>query len=237
MTAGNGSWSGVGTLLIDVLGAVVNEPGTLASETAAALAEAGADPDHALALAADWNRRTAIMTGQVAAGQAPWRTNDALRRAALLAAVHAAGLSGLPAAVLEDLALAGYRMAPWPDSGPALAALARHRVVVALSDASAGQLAAMSATGGLAWHGVVCAETTRAYQPDPAVYRTAIRVLGLDPGQVMLVTGDPRGLRAAAGHGLRTAYVARPGPAGPEPGERFDVRTRDLAELAVLLPG
>jgi 2-haloacid dehalogenase len=237
MTAGDGSWAGVGALLLDVLGAVVDEAGTLASQTAAALAQAGADPGRAPALAADWNRRTADLTGEVAAGKAPWRSNDALRRAALLAAVHVAGLSGLPAAVLDDLALAGYRMTPWPDSGPALAALARSRMVVALSDASAGQLAAMSAAGGLAWHGVVCSEMTRAYQPDPAVYRTAIRVLGLDPGQVMMVAADAGGLRTGAGHGLRTAYVARPGPAAPDPGERFDVRARDLAELAVLLPG
>jgi 2-haloacid dehalogenase len=237
MTAGDGGWAGAGTLLVDVLGTIINEAGSLAGQTAAALAAAGAAPDRAPAMAADWNRRTAALVSQVAAGKAPWRANDALRRAALLEAVQAAGLPGLPAAVLDDLALAGYRMTPWPDSGPALAALARSRVVIALSDATAGQLAAMSAAGGLAWHGMVCTDMTRAYQPDPAVYQAAIRTLGLRPGQVMMVAADAGGLRAAAGHGLRTAYVARPGQDGPEPGERFDVHARDLAELAVLLPG
>jgi 2-haloacid dehalogenase len=139
--------------------------------------------------------------------------------------------------VLEDLALAGHRLRPWPDSGAALRALAGSFTVVALSNASLAQLADMSAAGGLAWHCVLSGELARAYKPDPAVYQLAIRLLGLDPAATMMVAAHPWDLRAAAGHGLRTAYVARPGEGVPGPDDRFDVRAGDLAELAARLAG
>jgi hypothetical protein len=53
----------------------------------------------------------------------------------------------------------------------------------------------------------------------------------------MMVAAHPWDLRAAAGHGLRTAYVTRPGEGVPEPGDRFDVRAAGLAELAARLTG
>jgi hypothetical protein len=59
-------------------------------------------------------RRLDAMIGQVSTGDAPWRSNDALRRAALLDALQAAGLDGLPARVIDELALAGHRLRPWP---------------------------------------------------------------------------------------------------------------------------
>jgi 2-haloacid dehalogenase len=246
-------WSGVRTLVFDVLGTVVDESGSITDQVTAALAAAGADPAGGPALAARWTERVEALTSQAAAGEAPWRSNDELRRAALLETVAeapdggVAGVAGvrggpggagvLSAAGLEDLALAGHRLRPWPDSGPALRALAGSFTVVALSNASLAQLADMFAAGGLAWHCVLSGELARAYKPDPAVYELAIRLLGLDPAATMMVAAHPWDLRAAAGHGLRTAYVARPGEGVPAPGDRFDVRVGDLAELAARLTG
>jgi 2-haloacid dehalogenase len=260
-------WNGVRTLVFDVLGTVVDEAGSIRDLVTAALAAAGADPAGGPALAARWNDRVEALTSQAAAGEAPWRSNDGLRRAALLETVAAGPLASLPtappvstgpddlapggaapgggpggarllpAAVLEDLALAGHRLRPWPDSGPALRALAGSFTVVALSNASLAQLTDMFAAGGLAWHCVLSGELARAYKPDPAVYQLAIRLLGLDPAATMMVAAHPWDLRAAAGHGLRTAYVARSGEGVPGPADRFDVRVGDLAELAARLAG
>jgi 2-haloacid dehalogenase len=188
--------------------------------------------------------RVEALTGQVAAGEAPWRSNDALRRDALLEALRAAGPGGLRLALagdqalaehqalIDDLALIGHRLRPWPDSPRGLHALASHFTVVALSNASLAQLASMSAAGGLGWHCVLSAELTRAYKPDPSVYQMALDLLGLDPRHAMMIAAHPWDLRAAAGHGMRTGYIARPGEGTPAEDDRFDVSATDLADLA-----
>ncbi len=237
-TTGTGPPADVGILVFDVLGTVVDEAGSIAAETARALAAAGAGQAAAQHVAAEWTRRVEALTGQIAAGEAPWRSNDALRRDALQEALRSTAQDGLPPALasdralLDDLALVGHRLRPWPDSPPGLHALAGHFTVVALSNASLAQLASMSAAGGLAWHGVLSAELTRAYKPDPAVYRMALDLLRLDPRHTMMIAAHPWDLRAAAGHGMRTGYVARAGEGTPAPDDRFDVYATDLADLA-----
>ena len=104
--------------------------------------------------------------------------------------------------------------------------------MVVLSNASLAQLASMSAAGGLGWHCVLSAELTRAYKPDPSVYRMALDLLGLHPRHAMMIAAHPWDLRAAAGHGMRTGYVARPGEGAPAPQDRFEVYATDLADLA-----
>ena len=104
--------------------------------------------------------------------------------------------------------------------------------MVARSNASLAQLASMSAAGDLAWHCVLSGELTRAYKPDPAVYRMALDLLNLDPRRTMMIAAHPWDLRAAAGHGMRTGYVARPGESAPAPQDQFEVYATDLADLA-----
>jgi 2-haloacid dehalogenase len=243
-TTGGGPPAGVATLIFDVLGTVVDEAGSVSAETARALAATGTGAVQADQVAKEWTRRVEALTGQVAAGEAPWRSNDALRRDALLEALRTAGPDGLtPAlaggqaladhqALIDDLALVGHRLRPWPDSPRGLHALAGHFTVVALSNASLAQLASMSAAGGLGWHCVLSGELTRAYKPDPSVYQMALDLLGLDPRHAMMIAAHPWDLRAAAGHGMRTGYVARPGEGTPAAGDHFDVYATDLADLA-----
>jgi 2-haloacid dehalogenase len=151
------------------------------------------------------------------AGLDGWRSMEALRREAYGD---------------ERLATIGHRLRPFPDAPEALRALAAGHLVVALSNADLAELADTSARGGLAWHAVLSAELVRAFKPDPGVYAFALERLRLDPAQTVMVAAHPWDLRAAARHGLRTAYVARPGAEPPAAGDRFDFAVRDLAELA-----
>jgi 2-haloacid dehalogenase len=233
--AGAPTPAGIRTLVFDVLGTVVDEAGSIADETASALAAAGADPSRGPKLAEGWTRRVDALTSQISSGAAPWRSNDALRRAALRDAAAATGLDGLPHPVLDDLTLAGHRLQPWPDSARALRALTEAFTVVALSNADLAQLTDISAAGGLTWHCVLSAEMAQACKPDPAVYRMALDLLRLSPQETMMVAAHPWDLRAAAVHGMSTAYVARPGEGALKPEDRFDVEATDLADLARLL--
>jgi 2-haloacid dehalogenase len=70
------------------------------------------------------------------------------------------------------------------------------------------------------------------------MYLGAARLLGLEPGQVMMVAAHGGDLQAAAALGLRTAFVRRPyerGPDGapePEPEGQLDYRVNSFLELA-----
>jgi 2-haloacid dehalogenase len=218
-------------LLFDVLGTVVDEAGSMRAELAAALDQAGA-VQQAGALAAAWARRFAALVSSIGEG-APWRSTDELNAEAL-ADVLPNG-PRLPEATVRHLALAGHRLMPWPDSQAALRRLARRFTTVALSNGNLSMLTDLFTAGGLTWHCVLSGETVHAYKPDPAVYRLAVDRLALDPRRTLMVAAHPWDLRAAAAHGLRTAYVQRAGEGAPEPSDTFDLTVPDLAALAARL--
>jgi 2-haloacid dehalogenase len=71
-------------------------------------------------------------------------------------------------------------------------------------------------------------------EPDPRVYRESVYALGLNPDEVCMVAAHREDLKAAAGTGLRTAFVER---FGEDPGPPFDADVvaydfNDLAQLA-----
>jgi 2-haloacid dehalogenase len=85
---------------------------------------------------------------------------------------------------------------------------------------------------------VLSAELFGHYKPDPEVYQGAARLLGLPPGEVMMVAAHPRDLEAAQRVGLKTAYVPRPLEYGLDarqetgPHAVFDVSAGDFLDLA-----
>ena len=90
----------------------------------------------------------------------------------------------------------------------------------------------MFGEGRLAWHGVLSAELIKTYKPDPAVYRLALDTLGGEARRTLMVAAHPWDLRAAAGQGIRTAFVSRPGEGVPAPNDRFDLYAESLGDLA-----
>jgi 2-haloacid dehalogenase len=218
----------VDTLLFDILGTVVDEAGSMRAELAAALNQADAG-QRTQALAAAWERRFAALVSSIGEG-APWRSTDDLNGEALADALRDG--PRLPEATVGQLALAGHRLRPWPDARDALGRLAQRFTIVALSNGNLSMLTDMFAGGGLTWHCVLSGEMVHAYKPDPAVYRFAVNRLALDPRRTLMVAAHPWDLRAAATHGLRTAYIERAGEGTPEPSDTFDLTSPDLAGLA-----
>jgi 2-haloacid dehalogenase len=218
----------VDTLVFDVLGTVVDEAGSMAAELKAALDQAGAG-QQAEVLAVAWAQRSADLVSAIRAG-APWRSADDLNAEAFDGALRDGPL--LPEAMIRHLALAGHRLRPWPDTRESLRRLAGRFTIVALSNGNLSMLTDMFAAAGLTWHCVLSGEMVHAYKPDPAVYRLAVDRLALDPRRTLMVAAHPWDLRAAAGHGLRTAYIERAGEGKPEPSDAFDLTAPDLAALA-----
>jgi 2-haloacid dehalogenase len=218
----------IDTLLFDILGTVVDEAGSMRAELGAALERAGAG-EQTQALAAEWERHFTALVSAIGDG-APWRSTDDLNAEALAEALRDG--PRLPEATVAELGLAGHRLRPWPDAQQAVRRLAERFTIVALSNGTLSMLTDLFAAGGLTWHGVLSGELVQAYKPDPAVYRLAIDRLELDPRRTLMVAAHPWDLRAAATHGLLTAYIERAGEGAPDPSDTFDLSVPDLAALA-----
>jgi 2-haloacid dehalogenase len=111
--------------------------------------------------------------------------------------------------------------------------------VAALSNGNLALLVDLTRHGDLRFDCLLSAELVRVYKPEAQVYLTGARLLGLEPGEVMMVAAHPFDLQGARGAGLRTAFVDRPLEYGPDSPRRedpeADVSVKDLGELAAHL--
>jgi 2-haloacid dehalogenase len=136
------------------------------------------------------------------------------------------------------LTLAWHRLDPWPDTVAGLTRLKRRYVIAPCSNGHIAQSVNLAKHAGLPWDAILGAEIAHAYKPDPAVYLASVAALGIEPGEAMMVAAHNGDLHAAAGCGLRTAFVARPREHGPgqrsdlRPEGDVDVEATDLLDLA-----
>jgi 2-haloacid dehalogenase len=78
---------------------------------------------------------------------------------------------------------------------------------------------------------VISTDEIRCFKPAPEVYQLAADRLGVEPGQIRLVSAHDWDVSGALRAGCAAAFLARPGqimnPFGPQP----DVRGADLGEV------
>ena len=223
----------VKALLFDVFGTVVDWRSSIIREVSAVAKEVDA-----ATFADQWRRegyRDAIAS--IRRGEQPWADADTLHRRKLDELLQRHGVTGLSEPQIAELSRAWHRLDPWPDSVPGLTRLKQRYVISPLSNGNLGLLVNMAKRAGLPWDCVLSADLFGVYKPDPGTYLGAARVLGLAPGEVMMVAAHGADLRAARELGLRTAFVARPdehGPGGPTepPPPEVDLSTASFLELA-----
>ena len=178
---------------------------------------------------------------RVRRGELPWATIDVLHRMILDELLAKFRIEGLSEAEKDHLNFAWHRLKPWPDSAKGLARLKKRYVVATLSNGNLSLLVDMAKHAGLPWDCVLSAELFHHYKPDREAYLGAARLLGVKPGELMMVAAHKSDLDAAAAAGLRTAFVARPGEFGDpasydaRPEKRFDLNVKDFVELAAKL--
>ena len=79
-------------------------------------------------------------------------------------------------------------------------------------------LAANSIGVGVDLDSVISVDSAGAFKPHPSVYRTAVRMLGVEPSEIMMVAGHAVDVVGARACGFRGAYVNRYGlPFGDTP--------------------
>jgi 2-haloacid dehalogenase len=214
-------------LVFDVFGTLVDWRSTIAD----AFRASGVPGDPA-ELADAWRARYRPILDEVNDGARPWGDFDELHHATLddLLTVD------LPTEERRRLVSAWHRLDPWPDVRTGLEALRREYVTATLSNGHLALLVDLARHGGLRFDCLLSAELARVYKPAPEAYRTAARLLGAEPAELMLVAAHPWDLQGARAAGLRTAFIDRPLEYGPgSPAREYpeaDVSASDLHELA-----
>lgn len=231
--------SGVRALLFDVFGTCVDWRTSVARQAAALGGARGVEGVSWEAFADAWRARYQPQMETVRSGRRPWVNLDVLHREALDEVVADLGLGeALDAADRDALTLAWHRLDPWPDTVPGLTRLRERFIVAPNSNGHVALMVHLARAAGLPWDTVLGAETAGAYKPLPAAYLRNVALLGLEPGQVMMVAAHNDDLVAARSCGLRTGFVARPTEYGPAqttdlaPAGDWDVTAADLMDLA-----
>jgi 2-haloacid dehalogenase len=232
MTASPSPVRRIDAIVFDVIGTLVDEDTAWASTAERLAAITGAHP--AADLLARWTRLLADRMDAVVAGEAAWLPHQRLVDATAEEAVTSAGGTWTPETAALVAALDGQYRA-WPDVAEATATLRRDRLVAAVSNADPDALARLADAGAISWDVALSTAAVRTFKPAPAAYRYALDALDVDPARTLFVAAHPWDLRAAARHGFRTAYVARPGAERPSDDDRFDLAVDDLRGLPRLL--
>lgn len=230
----------VKALVFDVFGTVVDWRSSLIEQFRAFGEKKGISADWE-AFVDDWKRCYRPGMDAVREGKWPWTNVDGIYRKRLDPLLRQYGVTGLSEAEAIQLNRTWYRCSPWPDVVAGLKRLKTRYVLSTLSNGDVACMVNMAKHGGLPWDCILCAEIFRHYKPDPEVYRGAIELLALEPGEIMLVAAHNYDLRAARSHGLRTAFVPRRTEHGPnqttdlEAEEDWDYVVKDFGELATVM--
>ena len=223
--------------LFDVFGTVVDWRGGITREGEALGRAKGIEADWA-AFADGWRGLYQPAMEKVRSGGMDWVALDVLHRMNLDQMLAKFGVDNLWEDETDHFNRAWHRLDPWPDSVAGLTRLKAKFIIATLSNGNIALMVNMAKRAGLPWDMVLGAEIARAYKPQPEAYLRSCAALGLDPGQCMLVAAHNSDLVAAAGCGMRTAFVSRPTEYGPrqdrdfEAEHDFDYVARDFLDLA-----
>ena len=138
----------------------------------------------------------------------------------------------------DDVAqfMAAYdNLRPYDDAVAGLRRLAdsgRFRMV-ALSNGEQGYLEKLVRDNiGVPFDDIISVEKAGAFKPHPAVYRTAARILGKSPGEIMMVAAHSFDITGTRACGYRAAYVNRYDLPNEESPYLPDFEVADFNQLA-----
>lgn len=229
---------GVRALTFDVFGTCVDFRGSIARELRGLTREKNLRFNTGKFVDA-WRAGYRPAMDRVARGELPWTKIDVLHRMILDDLLQKFRIAD---ALTEEekvhLNRAWHRLRPWPDTVRGLRRLKKRYIIATLSNGNTSLLVDMAKAGGLPWDCIFSSETFRRFKPDPETYLGAAELLDLKPEEVMMVAAHKHDLRAAAMHGLKTAFVRRPHEHGRNTGRDLDddpaftVNANDLLDLA-----
>ncbi len=151
--------------------------------------------------------------------------------------VYVARLNDLPPSADEtDAFMSGWQqLSPFPDCLPALHRMKEAYKLVALSNGNPWFLDHLAANRiGFEFDDIISVEVAGKFKPYPGVYRSAARLLDMEPGELIMVSSNSFDVMGARTCGLRGIYVNRYHLPYEDTDTRYepDLTTRDFAEMA-----
>ena len=207
----------VRALFFDVFGTLVDWRSGVLAELRAMGEARGVEADWE-AIADGWRDRYLPILQSVNAGERAWADLDVLHRATLDDVLGAQGVAGLGDEDRERLVGAWHRLDAWPDTRAGLERLRSRFVLATLSNGHVALLVDLARRNDLRFDAILSAQMRGLYKPHAEVYRHGAELLGVAPGEAMMVAAHPGDLLAASAAGLRMAFVRRVrerGPGGP----------------------
>jgi 2-haloacid dehalogenase len=228
-------------LIFDVFGTLVDWRTSIAREARDALSPLGVALDW-LSFADAWRAQYQPAMEEVRSGRLPFSKLDVLHRRNLDIVLSQLDLDRVDEPTRAQLNLAWHRLDAWPDVRNGLARLRRQFLLAPCSNGNISIMVDLARRNDIVWDAVLGAEVARDYKPKPVVYLSAAAAFDCAPDETMMVAAHSSDLAAAAGAGLRTAFVARPDEYGIGKGERaasvpVDVAVSSLTDLAQRLVG
>jgi 2-haloacid dehalogenase len=221
-------------LLFDVFGTLVDWYTSIKRLAEEIEAETGTPIDGGQ-LAVAWRSRYRPAMDTVRSGERPWCDFDELHHGTLAEVLAEMNIE-LGEPERERLVAGWHQLEPWADTVAGLAGLRTHFITGTLSNGHVRMLIDLARHGDMRFDVILSAELAGTYKPDPSVYLTGARLLGLQPDQVMMVACHEFDLAGAAKAGLRTAHVTRPTEWGPDTPPQTtppaEVAAADLVDLA-----
>ena len=228
----------VEALLFDTFGTLVDWRTSLIEDLAAFGTRRGVRVDWPAFVDA-WRGAYKPSMDRVRRGERPWAPLDVLHRESFDELTRRFGFADeLNEADRGWCVDRWHHLRPWPDVVAGLERLRRRYICGTLSNGNVRLLVDLAKSAPLPMDVILSAELFRHYKRDPEVYRGAVELLGTPPDRVMLVAAHNDDLHAAAGEGMRTAFIARPTEYGPTQDHDLaadrgiDVATGSLEDLA-----
>jgi 2-haloacid dehalogenase len=138
----------------------------------------------------------------------------------------------------DELCLSWHELDAWPDFPKALSRMREKYTVVSFTILSTALVLDVSKRNRIDWDCIITGEMLGVYKTHPESYRTAAKILALDPQEIVMVACHNFDLLAARKEGYRSAFVRRPsewgpqGPPDPTPADEHDFIADDFGQLA-----
>jgi len=219
-------------IIFDVFGTVVDWRSSIVAEATAWGKAKGIQHVDWMQFAVEWRQGQGREMARVRRGELPWTKLDDLHRQVLEGLITKFKITGLTDDDKDHWNRVWHRLKPWPDSIPGLTRLKAKYTIAPLSNGNFAMLTNMAKNAGLPWDCILSAELARHFKYDREAYLTAVELLGLEPGDVMMAAAHTNDLKAARSFGLLTGHIDRPIENDKaNPGD-FDVVAKDMVDFA-----